>query len=104
VELEEPTRDGETMVVLLSNLPADKADALQIAAIYLGRWKIETAFQTLTTTLRCEVNTLGYPRAALFAFGTALVAYNAIIVVESFIRAEHGKEQAEQLSKYYLGL
>jgi len=104
VELEEPTRDGETMVVLLSNLPADKADALQIAAIYLGRWKIETAFQTLTTTLRCEVNTLGYPRAALFAFGTALVAYNAIIVVESFIRAEHGKEQAEQLSKYYLAL
>ena len=38
------------------------------------------------------------------AFGTALVAYNAIIVVETIIRAEHGKEQADQLSKYYLAL
>lgn len=104
IELFQPTRGKETMVVLLTNVSKDLADALQIAEIYLGRWKIETAFQTLTTTLRCEVKPLCYPRAALFAFGTALMAYNAIIVVESIIRAEHGKEQADQLSKYYLAL
>jgi IS4 transposase len=104
IELYQPTRDKETIVVLLTNVPEDLADALQIAEIYLRRWKIETAFQTLTTTLRCEVKPLCYPRAALFAFGTALMAYNAIIVVESIIRAEHGHEQADQLSKYYLAL
>ncbi len=104
IDLFQPTRDKEATVVLLTNLPSEAADALKIAEIYLGRWKIETAFQTLTTTLRCEVNTLCYPRAALFAFATALVAYNAITVLETAFRAEHGKAEAEQLSKYYLAL
>jgi IS4 transposase len=104
IELFHPTRDNETIVVLLTNLPVEVADALKIADIYLGRWQIETAFQTLTTTLRCEVSTLCYPRAALFAFATALVAYNAITVVETAIRAEHGNAEANQLSKYYMAL
>jgi IS4 transposase len=104
IELYHPTRDKETTVVLLTNLPAEVADAVKIAEIYLGRWKIETAFQVLTTTLRCEVDTLCYPQAALFAFATALVAYNAITVIETAIRAEHGKAEAEQLSKYYMAL
>jgi IS4 transposase len=104
IHLYHPTRDNATMVVLLSNLPEEVADAVKIAEIYLRRWQIETAFQTLTTTLRCEVNTLCYPRAALFAFATALLAYNAITVVEAAIRAEHGKTEAEQLSKYYMAL
>lgn len=104
VDLYQPTRDNETTVVILTNLPAEAADAVKIAAIYLGRWKIETAFQVLTTTLRCEVKTLCYPRAALFAFATAVLAYNAITVIETAIRAEHGKAQAEQLSKYYVAL
>jgi len=104
VDLFHPTRDNETTVVILTNLPAELADAVKIAEIYLGRWRIETAFQVLTTTLRCEVKTLCYPRAALFAFATAVLAYNAITVIETAIRAEHGKAQAEQLSKYYVAL
>jgi len=104
VDLYHPTRDKETTIVILTNLPADIADAVLIAAIYLGRWKIETAFQILTTTLRCEVKTLCYPRAALFAFATAILAYNAITVIETAIRAEHGKAEAAQLSKYYVAL
>lgn len=102
IELRKPTRDGETLVALLTNLPAEAADALMVSDIYLGRWQIETAFQTLTTTLRCEVSTLCYPRAALYAFATASLAYNAITVLETAIRAEHGKEVADQLSKYYM--
>lgn len=104
VELFKATRDKETVVIILTNVSSRKADALKIAAIYLKRWKIETAFQVLTSTLRCEVNTLGYPCAALFAFATALVAYNAIMVVEYAIRAEHGKQQADELSKYFMAL
>jgi IS4 transposase len=104
IELYRPTRDKQTTVVLLTNLPAEVADAVKIAEIYLGRWVIETAFQTLTTTLRCEVNTLCYPRAALFAFAAALLAYNAITVIETAIRAEHGKAEADKLSKYYMAL
>jgi len=104
IELFHPTRDNQTTVILLTNLPSDVADAVKVAEIYLGRWRIETAFQTLTTTLRCEVSTLCYPRAALFAFATALLAYNAVTVVETAIRAEHGRAEADQLSKYYMAL
>ena len=104
VDLYQPTRDQETTITILTNLPADIADAVLIAEIYLRRWKIETAFQVLTTTLRCEVKPLCYPRAALFAFATAILAYNAITVLETAIRAEHGKAEADELSKYYVAL
>lgn len=33
-------------------------------------------FQVITDTFHCEIKTLGYPKAALFAFCMALVAYN----------------------------
>ena len=64
---DKPTSRGETEVHLLTNLPA-KVRAAKAAEAYLDRWSIEIAFQNLTTTLRCEINTLGYPRAALFGF------------------------------------
>ena len=104
VELFKPTRSKEKVVVILTNVSQRKADALKIAGVYLKRWKIETAFQVLTSTLRCEVSTLGYPCAALFAFATALVAYNAVMVVEFAIRSVHGKQEADDLSKYYMAL
>jgi IS4 transposase len=59
-------------------LPSSVALALLIAQIYRKRWQSETLFQVLTENLCCEINTLGYPKAALFTFCIALVAYNAI--------------------------
>jgi IS4 transposase len=104
IELKSATRDGDSTLILLTNLPARKATAIQIAEIYRKRWRIETAFQTLTESLNCEINTLCYPRAALFAFALALVAYNAIAIVYAVIARERGREQAEQLSSYYVAL
>ena len=51
---------------------------------------MEGAFRTSTDVLRCEVETLGYPRAALFSFATAVLAYNAYAVVQAPLRAAHG--------------
>lgn len=104
IELDQPTRKGETKVVILTNLPAEVADAVKVTEIYRGRWKIETAFQTLTVSLNCEINTLCYPKAALFAFALALVAYNAMAVVETAIAKGHGRSEAEELSSYYVAL
>ncbi len=57
----------------------------------------------LTETLCCEINTLGYPRAALFAFCIALVAYNVLSVVKAALRSVHGTEKIEtEISGYYL--
>jgi hypothetical protein len=42
VVLDEPTRDGDTEIHLLTNLPAGAADARAVAEIYRRRWTIET--------------------------------------------------------------
>ena len=104
IELDQPTRKGETTVVILTNLPAEVAAAVKVSEIYRGRWEIESAFQTLTVSLNCEINTLCYPKAALFAFALALVAYNAMAIVQTAITAEKGREQANELSSYYIAL
>ena len=51
--------------------------------MYRKRWTIETAFQELEATLDGEINTLGYPKAALFAFCVALVSYNLMSVIKA---------------------
>jgi hypothetical protein len=105
VQLRTPTRDGETELHILTNLPVADASAAQLSALYADRWTIETAFQHLTVDLACEVDTLGYPKAALFGFCVALVAYNVVALVKGALRAAHGAEYVEeQLSMYYLTL
>jgi hypothetical protein len=103
VELVQATRDGDTSLHLLTNLPA-KVPALQVADLYRRRWTIETLFWEVTTTLTCEINTLCYPKEALFVFCLALVAANAVAVVKAALRAVHGDAAAAELSGYYLAL
>jgi IS4 transposase len=103
VALDRPTRDGDTEIHLLTDLPAKVARAKTIAALYRKRWTIETAFAELEATLNGEVETLGYPKAALFAFCVALVAYNVLSVVKAALRSVHGaKVVTEEVSGYYL--
>jgi IS4 transposase len=103
VALDAPTRDGETELHLLTNVPAEDADARKTAEIYRRRWTIETAFQELAATLDGEVETLGYPKAALFAFCVALTAYNVLSTLKAALRAVHGEEVvAEEVSGYYM--
>jgi IS4 transposase len=86
IHLDKPTKKGEAEVHVLTNLPKS-VSARQVAQAYRDRWRIEIAFQEVTTTLRCELNTLGYPAAALFGFCIALVLYNVLSVVQASLRA-----------------
>ena len=63
---------------------------------------MEAAFGELATCLNGEVDTLGYPKAALFAFCVALVSYNVMSVVKAALRSVHGEEAVEEVSGYYL--
>lgn len=102
--LDKPTRDGETEIHVLTNLPA-KVSAKRIAQLYRRRWTIEHLFLNLTTILHCEMNTLPYPKAALFGFCTALAAGNVLATVKGALRAEHGSDKVEQeVSEYHLTL
>jgi len=66
---------------------------------------METAFQELTVSLCCEINTLGYPKAALFAFALACVAYNLLVVTQAALKAGQGKNKIEQeLSTHHLAI
>lgn len=83
VELKKPTRDGESTIHVLTNLPENKADARKVADLYLRRWTVENAFQELGQALHSEIKMLGYPKAALLSFCVALLAYNVISVIKS---------------------
>jgi IS4 transposase len=102
VELDRPTRDGDREIHVLTNLPVEDADARAVARLYGQRWTIEAAFADLEKNLASEIDTLAYPKAALFAFGVALVAYNLLSAVKAALRAAHGAKAAEGLSSYYL--
>jgi IS4 transposase len=103
VKRDQATRDGDRVLYILTNLPLRKASAKRIARLYRRRWTLETAFQHLEAYFHSEINTLAYPKAALFGFCLALVAYNMLAVVLAALRSVHGAETIDQeLSLYYV--
>jgi IS4 transposase len=103
IRLKVPTRDGDNEMAILTNLPKTVAIASKVANLYRKRWTIETMFQSLTQMLRGEIDTLGYPRAALFGFGIALTTYNILSTIQAALRAKFGAEKIqEEVSGYYI--
>ena len=103
VALNKPTRNDDKNLIILTNLPKEAADALKVAELYRARWGIETAFQKLERHLNSEINTLGYPKAALFSFCLALVAFNIYAVVMAVLQATHPNQAIKDVvSEYYI--
>ena len=102
VKLKQKTRDGDKEIHILTNLKMKDASAIQVSEIYRKRWRIEGMFQELTQSLACEINTLAYPPAAVFAFCLALKAYNAVALIRAALRSELGEAVVEELSWYHL--
>ena len=79
--------------------------AKRLAKLYRHRWRIENLFQRLESVLHSEVRTLGHPRAALLAFGVALLAYNVLALLQTAVRIRHARtldEAQMELSSYYI--
>ena len=102
VELAEPTRDGDAFIDLVTDLP-ETVSAATAAALYRKRWTLETAFQHLEKHLDSEINTLAYPRAALFGFCLALVAYNLFQVALTALDSAYEEPVSQAVSTYYVG-
>lgn len=98
LELDRATRDGDAVIDVLTNLPEAVADAATVAGLYRRRWTVETAFGELEACLHGEINTLGYPKAALFAFCIALVSYNVLSTIKAAVRSVHGVAATEAVS------
>ena len=101
LQLDEPTEDGDSCIRLLTNVPAERMGAKEVAGLYRRRWSIEGMFGRLESVLKSEVSTLGYPRAALLAFGVAVMAYNVLAVMLAAVATEHRLEPTG-LSSYYV--
>ena len=102
LKLDHMTRNGATLIHILTNLPR-QISAKRVAQLYRKRWTLETAFQHLEAYFHSEINTLGYPKAALFGFCLALVAYNVLAVVLGALRSVHGEDTVEhEVALYYI--
>jgi hypothetical protein len=103
LKLNEPTRDGDRRLYILTNLPREAASTVKVATLFRKRWTLETAFKHIEAYFHSEINTLGYPKAALFGFCLALVAYNVLAVVLASLRGVHGQQKIDQeVSLYYV--
>jgi hypothetical protein len=104
IRLKAPLRDGTTEIRLLTNVPPERLSAGRASELYRTRWRIESAFQELTESLRCEIDTLGYPKAALFGFALAVVSYNVLVLTRAALAAGLGEEVGgvEALSSYHM--
>ncbi|WP_085210526.1 transposase [Methylomagnum ishizawai] len=86
---------------MITDLPAD-IPATTIADLYRRRWTLETAFQHVERHFNSEIETLAYPKAALFGFALALVAYNISSVMISALDCVHPKPVSKDVSGYYI--
>lgn len=103
LHLKKPTRNGEREIAIFTMLPAQIATAAVVAELYRGRRSVENLFQTVTENYQCEIQTLGYPKAALFSFCLALVAYNVLATVRAVLASVHGVGKIDAgLSDYYI--
>ena len=59
--------------------------------------------RTVTENYKCQIQTLGYPKAALFSFCLALVAHNILATVRGVLASVHGVGKIDAgLSDYYM--
>jgi hypothetical protein len=91
----QPTRHGQTEMVILSNLPVAVADAEMISQLYRDRWQVEGLFLTVTMNFESEIQTLAYPQAALLSFSLALVTYHILATLKAALASVHGVETIE---------
>jgi len=104
VKLSKPTRDGDTELHLLTNLPGS-ISALVVADAYAERWTIETCLGHVSQALNAEINTLAYPGAAILCFCLGLMLFNIISALKTLL-VKHSRvsNQGFDLSYYYLAL
>jgi len=57
IALDQPTREGECEIHLLTNLSASDASARTVAHLYQDRWTVECAFHELDQALCSQINT-----------------------------------------------
>jgi hypothetical protein len=101
VELDKPTREGDKVIHVLTNLPSD-VSAIDVAELYRHRWEEETAFNVLQMTLTCEQSAIGHPCAASFLFALSVLAFNMRQVLFAALYATQEETDVEEASHFHI--
>jgi hypothetical protein len=101
VELDVPTRDGDKVIHILTNLPGDICGTV-VADLYRHRWEEETAFNVLQMTLTCEHPGVGHPQAATFLFCLSVLAFNLRQTIFAALYATHDEEEVNEISHFHV--
>jgi Transposase DDE domain len=82
------TRPTDEAIILVSDLlDARRYPALDLLAVYHGRWGIETVFQKVTDIFSLKHLIGSTPRAGIFQMAFCLLLYNMIHVLRCYIAA-----------------
>lgn len=104
IKLTKKTRFGETEINLLTNLP-QKVKAMRVCSAYRKRWGIETYFGQLDRVTNSEIQSLGYPQAALFSFAMGLFMLNILNTIRIAVAAANDDEiEPADVSTYHTAL
>lgn len=101
VELDKPTRDGDSEIHILTNLPSE-VRATKVAELYRHRWEEETAFNVLQMTLTCEHSGVGHPHAAALLFCMSVLAFNLRQTIFAALYAIHDEEEVNEISHFHV--
>lgn len=101
VELDTPLRNGETELVILTNLP-ETTDGPVIADAYDDRWTIEKSLGYIAQALNAEIKTLAYPGAALLSFCIGILLYNTLSSIKSIAEKYADLPEDVRISYYYM--
>lgn len=92
LHLDHPAMDGETVIRVLTNVPASHLSAQEVLRLYCRRWS-ETLPVPLEPAFYSGMLSSGTPRAALLACGVAALAYNGL---SAMVRAVSNRQELNE--------
>ncbi|WP_246530289.1 MULTISPECIES: transposase [Paraburkholderia] len=92
LHLDHPDMDGDTVIRILTNVPASHLSAHEVVRLSCRHWS-ETLPVPLEPVFYSGVLSSGTPRAALLAFGVAALAYNGL---SAMVRAVSNRQELNE--------
>jgi len=90
------TRPGDEDLILVTDLVnANRYPAVDLLAVYHGRWGIETVFQTVTEVFPLKHLIGSTAQAGIFQMAFCLLLYNMIHVLRAYVAAAEQWEPAD---------
>jgi IS4 transposase len=87
--------NDEDLILVTDLLSATRYPAVDVLAVYHGRWGIETVFQTVTEVFPLKRLIGSTPQAGIFQMAFCLLLYNMIQVLRAYVAAAEQWEAAD---------